>query len=399
MDPVLNPFIPGAGAQPPELTGREELLEQARIALARTKRGRSVKNLIAIGLRGTGKTVLLQRIRAMADADACHSCFIEAHGHDSLGELLIPHVRHLILDLDRLGALNEQVKRGLRVLKSFMSCFKLSYADLELELDIAPETGAADSGNLEADLTELLLALGRAAAARDVAIALLIDEMQFLGQRDLAALIMALHRCAQYALPVVLIGAGLPQILTSVGRAKSYAERMFEFPIVGPLNRDDAYRALRVPVTRQGSAWTDDALEQAWHDTAGYPYFLQEWGYHSWNAAAGPTISETDVTTASAAAVAQLDNNFFQVRFGRLTSRERDYLRAMAELGAGPHASLAIAEVLRVRVQALSAYRSRLIGKGLVYSPEHGATAFSVPLFDRFLKRIMPDWAPPSASP
>jgi hypothetical protein len=174
---------------------------------------------------------------------------------------------------------------------------------------------------------------------------------------------------------------------------------MFEFPNVGPLNRDDAYLALRAPVARQDAAWTDDALEKAWHDTAGYPYFLQEWGYHSWNAATGPTISETDVTTASAAAVAQLDNNFFQVRFGRLTTRERDYLRAMAELGAGPHASLAIADLLGVRVQALSAYRSRLIGKGLVYSPDHGATAFSVPLFDRFLKRIMPDWAPPSASP
>lgn len=187
--------------------------------------------------------------------------------------------------------------------------------------------------------------------------------------------------------------------MTSVGRAKSYAERMFEFPLVGPLNQEDAYRALRAPVSRQDAAWTDEALARVWHDTAGYPYFLQEWGYHSWNAAAGPAISEGDVAKASAAAVTQLDNNFFQVRFSRLTARERDYLRAMAELGAGPHASVAIAELLGVRTQALSSYRNRLIVKGLVYSPEHGATAFSVPLFDRFLKRVMPDWAPPSASP
>ncbi len=316
-----------------------------------------------------------------------------------MAELLIPQLRRLILDLDRLGALNEHVKRGLRVLKSFMSCFKLSYADLELELDISSETGAADSGILEADLTELLVALGRAAAARNVAIALLIDEIQFLTQRDLAALIMALHRCAQYALPVVLIAAGLPQILTMAGRSKSYAERMFEFPEVGPLSMEDTVLALLSPVERQDASWTEEALDKVWQDTGGYPYFLQEWAYHSWNIAAGPTIGVSDVEQASITAIAQLDQNFFRVRFGRLTPRERDYLRAMAQLGPGPHRSVAIAEVLGTRVQALSTFRSRLIDKGLMYSPEYGETAFSVPLFDRFLKRIMPDWAPPSVSP
>jgi hypothetical protein len=395
MDPILNPFLPGAGAQPPELTGRRDLLEQARIALGRTRRGRPAKSFVAIGLRGVGKTVVLQRIRGVAEADGFNTCFIEAHEHSRLPELLIPQVRRLILDLDRLGALNEQVKRGLRVLKSFMSRFKLSYADMEIELDISPETGTADSGNLDADLTELLLALGRAAMARGVAVALLIDEMQFLVEHDLAALIMALHRCVQDALPVVLLGAGLPQTLTLAAKSKSYAERLFEFPVVGPLCREDVFQALRAPVEKQGASWSDAAVETVWNDTAGYPYFLQEWGYHSWNAAAGPVITGTDVDHARATAIRQLDENFFRVRFGRLTPGERNYLRAMAAIGPGPHRSAAVAELLRSRLPTLSSYRTRLIEKGMIHSPAHGELAFSVPLFDRFLKRIMPDWAPP----
>ena len=398
MDPLLNPFVPGAGAQPPELTGRRDLLEQARIALGRTRLGRPSKSFIATGLRGTGKTVLLQRVRAIAEADAFQTCMIEAHEHARLNDLLVPHVRRLILHLDRLGALNEQVKRALRVLKSFMSALKISYADVELELDVSSEVGSADSGNLESDLTELLLALGRAAAAREVGVALIVDEVQFLSVRDLGALIMALHRTTQHTLPIVLIGAGLPQVLNLAGRSKSYAERMFEFPSVGPLCREDARLALTAPVEKQGVSWTDAAFAKVWEDTGGYPYFVQEWGYHAWNAATGPVITETDVVKASDVAVRQLDESFFRVRFGRLTPRERDYLRAMAELGPGPHRSIAIADLLGGRVQALSSYRARLIDKGMIYSPEYGDTAFSVPLFDRFLKRTMPDWAPPTAS-
>ena len=208
---------------------------------------------------------------------------------------------------------------------------------------------------------------------------------------------MALHRCAQHALPVVLIGAGLPQILTMAGRSKSYAERMFDFPSVGPLSQEDARHALTAPVEKQGAGWTDEALDRVWQDTGGYPYFLQEWGYHSWHVAAGPTITAEDVVLASNASLAQLDENFFRVRFGRLTPRERDYLRAMADLGPGPHRSLEVAELMGAKVQTLSPFRGRLIDKGLIHSPEYGQTAFSVPLFDRFLKRIMPDWTPPEA--
>jgi hypothetical protein len=399
MDPLLNPYVPGAGAQPPELTGRRDLLEHARITLGRTRLGKPVKSLIAIGLRGTGKTVLLQRIRAMAETDDYHTCFIEAHDNAPLAGILIPHLRRLLLDFDRLGALNQHVKRGLGVLKSFMSGFKISYADMALELDIASEKGAADSGDLEADMAELFLALGRAAAARDSGVALLIDEIQFLNQRDLAALIMALHRCAQYAVPVVLVAAGLPQVMAMTGRSRSYAERLFEFPEVGSLSQADSILALRIPAEKQGITWTDAALDKVWRDTNGYPYFLQEWGYHGWDVAIGPVISADDIDKARAAAIMRLDESFFRVRFGRLTPKERDYVRAMAELGPGPHRSVAVAELLSVRVQSLSSYRSRLIDKGMIYSPAHGETAFSVPLFDRFLKRIMPDWAPSSASP
>lgn len=399
MDPILNPYLPGAGAQPPELTGRQELLEQARITLGRTRLRRPTKSFIAIGLRGVGKTVLLQRIRAMADSEKFETCFFEAHEHATLPELLIPQARRLILDLDRLGALNEQVKRGLRVLKSFMSRFKLSYADMEIELDISPEAGAADSGNLEADLPELLIALGRAAAARNTSVAMFIDEMQFLTERDLAALIMALHRCVQDALPIVLIAAGLPQTLILASKSKSYAERSLDFPEVGPLSREDAYQALRAPAENQHASWTPEALARAWSDTAGYPYFLQEWGYHAWNASAGPEITGADVERASAQAIKQLDENFFRIRFGRLTPGERNYLRAMAALGPGPHRSVAVAQLLGARVTALSTFRTRLIEKGMIYSPAHGDIAFSVPLFDRFLQRIMPEWIAPRPSP
>ncbi len=396
MDLLTNPFVPGAGVQPPELTGRRDLLEYTRLTLERIRGGRPVKSLIAVGLRGTGKTVLLQRIRAMAEGSGYHTCFLEMHDNAPLAEIIIPHLRRLILDFDRLGALNEQVKRGLRVLKSFMSGFKITYADMALELGVGAETGTADSGNLEADLGDLLLAVGRAAAARNTCVALLIDEVQMLKARDLSALIMALHRCAQYAVPVVLIAAGLPQVMGMAGATRSYAERMFEFPTVEALNQVDSGLALSIPTGKQGVTWTDAALARVWRDTGGYPYFLQEWGYHSWNVASGSVITADDVYKARAAAIMQLDENFFRVRFGRLTPKERDYVRAMAELGPGPHRSSAVAELMGVRVQALSSYRSRLIDKGMIYSPEHGDTAFSVPLFDRFMKRIMPDWSPGS---
>jgi hypothetical protein len=390
MDPIRNPFVPGAGTPPPELTGRAELLDRARITLARIKLGRSSKSFIAVGLRGVGKTVLLSRVRQMAEEAGYRICGIEAHEQKSLPELLVPHLRRVLLELDRLGALSEQVKRGLRVLKSFMSSVKLTYGDAALALDIDGERGAADSGDIEADLPELLRAVGQAAAARNAAVVLVIDELQYLSERDMSALIMGLHRVAQDNLPMVLVAAGLPQVVGLTGRSKSYAERLFDFPLVDALAPADAARALAEPARSEGVEFAPAALDRIVEVTRGYPYFLQEWGYHTWNRAGSSPITEADVGAASPTAIRALDESFFRVRLDRLTPRERDYLRAMSELGPGPHRSSDISEALGLSVTSAGPLRSGLIGKGMIYSPAHGDTAFTVPLFDQFMRRTIP---------
>jgi hypothetical protein len=394
MDPLRNPYAPGAGTPPPELSGRQELLEQARIALGRTKLGRPAKGFIAVGLRGVGKTVLLREASRMAEEAAFRICFIEAYEHKRLAELIVPHLRRLLLDLDRVGRLTAEVKRGLRVLKSFLSGLKLTYGDAELALDIDPEIGAADSGDLDADLSELFSAIGRAAVARDGHVVLLIDEIQYLNARDLGALIMALHRCAQERLPILLIAAGLPHLVGLAGQAKSYAERMFDFPEVGALGRADADRAVVAPAAAQGVVVTTPALDAIHAAAQGYPYFVQEWAYHAWNSASGPRIHRSDVEVAAGVVQRRLDEGFFRVRFDRLTPREKNYLRAMATLGSGPARPVEIAEVLRVRPAGVAPLRTGLIGKGMIYSPHRGGTAFTVPMFDAYLRRIMPDWQP-----
>lgn len=395
MDPIHNPFVPNAGAQPPELTGREELIERSRITLERVRIGRTTKSFIAVGLRGVGKTVLLNRVRRMAEGLGYRTVFIEATERKPLPELLIPHLRRTLLDLDRLGALEAQVKRSLRVLKSFVSTFKLRYGEAELALDIDPEQGSADSGDLEVDLPELLASVGHAAAARGTQIALFIDELQYLSKRDMSALIMGVHRIVQDDLPIVLMAAGLPQVVGLTGRSKSYAERLFDFPPLDPLGYDDAARALVGPARQENVSFTGDALDQVVRITGGYPYFLQEWGYHAWNTARASPITSDDVANAMPLALKRLDEGFFRVRFDRLTPREKDYLRAMAELGPGPHRSGDIADRLGVSVTSIGPLRGGLIDKGMIYSPAHGDVAFTVPLFDEFLRRIIPEWQMP----
>jgi len=396
MNPIRNPYAPGAGSQPPELAGRNALLDQARLTLERVKIGRSAKSFIAVGLRGVGKTVLLVRVRDLAEERGYRACLIEARDQASLTELLLPALRRLLLDLDRIGALSEQVKRGLRVFRSFISGLKVKHGDLELVLDVDPEHGAADSGSLEADLPELFIAIGKAAAARQTAVALIIDEIQYLSEPEMSALIVALHRVAQEGLPMVLVAAGLPQVVGLTGRSKSYAERLFDFPEVGALSRTDAARALVEPARSEGVAFDPAALERIIDVTQGYPFFLQEWGYTSWNIASQSPVTAEDVDRATSEAISKLDRSFFRVRFDRLTPREKDYLRAMAELGSSAQRSGDIAELLGIRVQAAGPLRAGLIRKGMVYSPAHGDTAFTVPLFDAFLRRIMPDWQSPA---
>ncbi|MEM9749702.1 MAG: AAA family ATPase [Pseudomonadota bacterium] len=390
MDPVRNPFVPGAGTPPPAFMGRDEVLERARVALGRAQLGRSAKSQLLVGLRGVGKTVLLNRIQELAEADGFSTLFIEAPENKSLPALLVPQLRRMLLALDRAENVNEKVKRALRVLKSFVSGVRLKVDDIELGLEIEAERGAADSGDLEADLPEVFTSLGEAAQARGRAVALIVDEMQYLSELELSALIMAIHRSAQKQLPIVLFGAGLPQLVALSGKSKSYAERLFDFPSIDALGVADAKAALQTPVEREGFAFTDEALMEIYGSTEGYPYFLQEWGYHSWNLAAGSPIDGALAKRAAEVAIRNLDESFFRVRLDRLTPREKHYLRGMAELGKGPHRSGDIAEMLGVQAKSVAPLRSGLIKKGMIFSPAHGDTAFTVPLFDEFMKRTMP---------
>jgi hypothetical protein len=315
---------------------------------------------------------------------------IEAHEGKSLGELLLPALRQVLIQLDRMAQISQKTKLGLRILKSFFNGLKVKFHDLEIGIEVDPETGIADSGNLESDLAQVFIALGEAASDRGHAIALIIDEMQYLSEKELSALIMAMHQISQRQLPVVLAGAGLPQLVALAGRSKSYAERLFQFPEVGALDPIDAMLAVQEPVQEQGMQFSDDALQEIVRQTKGYPYFLQEWGYQAWNIASGSPIEIAVVKRATQESIRRLDANFFRVRFDRLTPREKEYLRALADMGDTTQRSGDIAERLNVKVQSIAPVRNGLIKKGMIFSPAHGDTAFTVPLFSEFMKRIMP---------
>ena len=294
----------------------------------------------------------------------------------------------------RAATRRELATRALRGLAGFAKALKLKCEDVEVGIDFDPEPGLADNGDLEHDLQALFEVAGQAAQRAGTAVALFIDELQYVKEDQLAVLITALHRTAQRALPVMLVGAGLPQLPGQMGRAKSYAERLFDFPEIGALPEPAAKRAIEKPIRDQGVEITPDALQQLVQETRGYPYFLQEWGKHAWQVALASPIQRADVERASQSAVAALDESFFRVRFDRLTPLEKRYLRAMAELGPGPHRSGDIAEELGRRVTALGPTRNQLIAKGMIWSPSHGDTAFTVPLFDEFMRRTIPgsDW-------
>ncbi len=391
MDPVRNPFAPGAGNPPPELAGRREVIEQAEVLLSRAEQGRHAKSFMLVGLRGVGKTVLLVRIETMSRDRGLQVALVESPEDKPLPLLILPHLRQILLSLDLRGAFSEQVKRGLRALRSFANGIKLKYGDVEIGLEIDPEAGVADSGDFERDLADIVVAVGEAARSRKTVVVLLIDELQYLSEAHLSALIMAMHRTSQRQLPVVLIGAGLPQLVGNMGRSKSYAERLFDFPKIGPLAPKDSVTAIIGPIEKEGERIQKVAVERIIQKSHGYPYFLQVWGYQSWNAAAKSPIRVADIETAEKAVLKNLDESFFRVRFDRLTPGEKKYLRAMAERGPGPHRSGDIAETLGVKVQSVAPVRSSLIKKGMIYSPQHGDTAFTVPMFDEFLKRQLPD--------
>lgn len=278
MDPVRNPFAPGAGSPPPELAGRQHVLDLAQTALLRVAQGRHAQSVVLTGLRGVGKTVLLNRIQLIAEDNHYHALHIEAHEDKRIGELLAPPLRAILFRLDQLGGVNERVKRALRVFRSFISSIKLKHGDTELFLDIEPERGTADSGDIEADLPELIAAVGDAAKARDKPVAILIDELQYLAEVELSALIMGAHRVSQRQTPLIVVGAGLPQVAGITGRSKSYAERLFNFVPLGPLADEDANTAIREPIVRSGERIDPDAVDEVIRQSQGYPYFLQDMG-------------------------------------------------------------------------------------------------------------------------
>ena len=389
MDARINPYAPGAGTPPPELSGRDELLERASIALDRIRAGRAARSLILYGLRGVGKTVLLNKMKVEADAQGFSTAWIEAPENRSLPAMLGPVLRGTLLKLDRIKSTRDSAKRALRALAGFAK-LKVTYGDVAFGIDLQPEAGLADSGDLDTDLGELLVAVGEAAKDRGTALVLFVDELQYVKEDQLASLISALHGANQRQLPVTMVAAGLPQVLAQSGRAKSYAERLFEFVPVDRLDDASAIEALVGPALREQVRYEDTALAEILEQSQGYPYFLQEWGKHCWNCAGMSPITGDDAMAATEAALAELDASFFRLRFDLLTPSEKRYMRAMAELGQGPHRSGDIATVMNRQVTSVAPVRNGLIAKNLLFSPGHGDTAFTVPLFDGFMRRIMP---------
>lgn len=392
MDRRNNPYAPGAGLQPPELAGRDSLIADATADMERVLRGRPAKGIMLLGLRGVGKTVLLNRLYREAENRDFSTAKIEAPEGGQLPHLLIPELRRMLYELDLMKAAGQKVRQAATIIRNFASAFKVNVGELEFGIEPAP--GRADTGDLEHDLPDLLVAIAEAAREKNRAVGLFIDEVQYLSAKELAALVVACHELAQRGLPLFFVGAGLPQIAALAGNAKSYAERLFDYPEIGPLPQNAASDALVKPATEEGVQFNRLAVDRILQLTQCYPYFIQEWGFRVWNEAPGPDIEAEDVESATPGIVAHLDANFFRVRFDRLTQLQQKYLRAMAELGPGPHKTGEIAGILEVGAGAVATVRQQLIEKGMVWSQRHGETAFTVPLFDEFMKRQMPELEP-----
>lgn len=385
MDPVRNPFAPGAGSQPPELAGRDEVVADATTALRRMLIGKHAQSQMLLGLRGTGKTVLLNTVENTADDIGYLTSVIEAPEDKPLAELLYPKMQQVLRKLSLIEAAKAKTHAAMKALRSFASAFKVQIGDLSVSVD--PEPGVADSGNLEYDLPDMFVAIGHAAKAAGKGWCLLIDEVQYLKSDELAALIVAIHKVGQKQLPVIFFGAGLPQLAGLSGDAKSYAERLFSYPKIGALDQDAALKAVRDPINDEGEEITPQALSEICKITEGYPYFLQEWGFQAWNTAETSPIDVDDVKRATDGALRRLDDGFFQVRFDRLTPKEREYVIAMAELGKGPYRSSEVADRLGEPPSKLGPRRAQIIDKGMIYSPQYGDIDFTVPMFDDYLRR------------
>lgn len=390
MDSISNPFSPNAGSMPPELVGRREIIEDARVLLGRTQLRRSAQSLLMTGLRGVGKTVILNEILRMAERQGLAvPIYMEATEDRRLGEMLAFSLRMALLKLNRVEGAKDKVVRGLSALRNFMGTIKIGFGDIDIALE--PLRGIADSGDMQFDLIGLFTAVAEAAADKGKAIVLLIDELQYLNEEELGALVMALHRMQQLQLPLVMVGAGLPIIAKLVGEAKSYAERLFKYPRIGALSETDSRMAICTPFADAGIRMEEDAIAMICAETRGYPYFIQEWGSQLWNFIEREPITVGDVKKVRDAVLYSLDSNFFQIRMERVTASEREFMRMMASVASedGECGIADIAHGMGVAQSAIAQRRASLIKKGMIYSPSYGLLAFTVPMFAEYVKRVM----------
>lgn len=391
MDPIMNPFSPGAGCPPPALVGRDNVLEQARVLFGRVIRKRAAKSMLLTGLRGVGKTVLLSKMEELARREGYKTIKFEVQEDKSLVGLLVPQLKSLLYELDIAAGTNAVVRRALSALRNFIKVIKVHVNLGEVGIGVEAIPGLADSGDMDADLPVLFQSAAEAARTRDTGIALLMDEMQLLSPSELNALILSMHQLQQAQAPMVLIGAGLPTLPRLAGEAKSYAERLFSYPIIDQLNREESFLALESPVFQEGADFEPEAMAVIYERTKGYPYFLQEWGAQTWNLATGNKITLANVIQAEPYVTRNLDEDFFRVRYDRLTDGEKRFMRAMAESEGDECRMGDIAQLLGVKNTALSLTRANLIKKGMIYSPRHGVIDYSVPLFGDFMRRVMPE--------
>lgn len=397
MDPRQNPYTPNAGAKPPVLVGRQGEMEAFEVLLDRLRAGRTEQSMIITGLRGVGKTVLLTEFgRIAADRDwVAIEMEIAKHDDDQFRLELARECRKALLSIAPRQRWGERARRAARILRSFsMSIDPGGRLTMGFEVDALE--GYGDSGFLDSDIQDLMVSLGEAASEHRTGVILLFDEIQLLAASQFEALIVAIHKTVQRSLPFVLVAAGLPQLPALAGEARSYSERLFRFPGIGSLNDDEARLALSQPAAELRLEFLDEAIEVGLDFTEGFPYFIQEFGQAAWNLADAPQVTASDAEQARLVVEEKLDANFFRVRLDRTTELQQAYLRAMAELGPEPQRAAAVARVLNRTTQQCGPIRSQLIEKGLLYTPQHGYAAFTVPHFDRHLKRTIPELTVPS---
>lgn len=385
---MRNPFNPGAGSQPPLLVGRDRELESMEVAVRRLAIGRFERSMLLTGLRGVGKTVLLNEFGLIAQREGWVHVHLEATDDIRIAGAMAAMTRRALLEISATDRARERARRALGALRSFVKVHVPAGEAGTLVIDFEPQPGRADSGELDADLSGVFGEVGEAAREAGLGVLLTLDEIQYLNRAELAALIVGLHRVSQLGLPLLVAGAGLPSLPGLAGEARLYAERLFSFVEIGSLGQADARSALSEPVESEGASWGKGAVDLVLDHTAGYPYFLQEFGKQAWNVAASEVIEVDDVERAVAIATDDLDRGFFRARIDKTTDSEREYLIAMASLGGpGPYRSGEVSAAMGKRTTQTGPVRDALIRRGLCFAPRHGEVGFTVPMFDDFVRR------------